>query len=52
MEAEHGRLSASLERGEYVAPAVETLGTLEELTRGGVVGIPDGVGMAGSTGSI
>ncbi len=34
----------------YVAPTVETLGSLADLTRGGSVGPDDGFGGAGSTG--
>ena len=34
-------------RGDYQVPTVQRLGTLEELTLGGVVGPDDGLGGAG-----
>jgi hypothetical protein len=39
-------------RRPYVKPEVERLGTLDELTRGGTTGPDDGVGGAGTTGSL
>ncbi len=37
---------------EYEPPALRPLGTLAELTRGGTAGPDDGVGGAGSAGSL
>jgi hypothetical protein len=36
----------------HVAPTVTRLGTLAELTLGGTVGLDDGLGGAGDTGSL
>jgi len=36
----------------HQAPTVTRLGTLAELTQGGVVGLPDGLGGAGDQGSL
>lgn len=36
----------------YDPPALRRLGTLAELTQGGTVGLDDGLGGAGGTGSI
>lgn len=41
-----------LERAAYRPPSVERLGTLAELTQGGTVGVDDGLGGAGDTGSL